>query len=204
MKILTTTLLAFGISTTALADRSATASNQFIEYANVINASPIYREVSFQQPKRECWVEEQQHVIRNEGQGTQRRNQSSNGGDVLIGGVIGGVIGNQLGRKGSNSARAGATVAGAIIGSALAGESGNRSKRHRRESKSNRNNRYQRQPSYETRPVKRCENTTETHYEQRLQGYDVTYRYRGKTFQTRMKQDPGNKIKVQVTVRPLR
>ena len=94
MKILTTTLLAIGISTTALADRSATTPNQFTDYAKVIDASPIYREVSYQQPKRECWVEEQQHVIRNEGHGTQRRNQSSNGGDVLIGGVIGGVIGN--------------------------------------------------------------------------------------------------------------
>ena len=204
MKILTTTILALGMSATALADRSSAVPHQFIEYANVVDVSPIYKQVRYQQPKQECWIEEQQHVIRNQGQGKQLRGNSPNSGDVLIGGVIGGVIGNQLGRKGSHGARAGATVAGAIIGSALAGESSSRGKRHRRQSKSYDNNRYERQPRYETRPVKRCENTTETHYEQRLQGYDVTYRYRGKSFTTRMKRDPGNKIKLQVSVRPLR
>jgi len=181
-------------------------SNQFTEYARVVNVVPIYKRVSYQQPKRECWIEEQQHVIRYEGQNKKRRHNSHSTGDVLIGGVIGGVIGNQLSRKSSSGARTGATVAGAIIGSALAGESNhrnNRNKRHRRHS-NKRHYQYDRQPVYETRPVKRCENTTETHYKERLQGYDVTYRYRGENFITRMKRDPGDRIKVQVSVRPLR
>ncbi|MEE9334047.1 MAG: glycine zipper 2TM domain-containing protein [Granulosicoccaceae bacterium] len=205
MKILTNTLIALSISTTALADRSQPRPNQFTEYARVVNALPIYKQLSYQQPKRECWIEEQQPVIRYQGQDNPRRTNSHSSGDVLIGGVIGGVIGNQLSRKSSHGARTGATVAGAIIGSALAGESnhrGKRNKRHRRHSESH-NNRYQRQPSYETRPVKRCEYTTETHYEERLQGYDVTYRYRGENFKTRMKRDPGERIRVQVSVTPL-
>ena len=204
-KILTTTLVALTLSTTALADRSQSRPNQFTEYARVVNVLPIYKQVSYQQPKQECWIENQQHVIRYQGQDKKRRNNSRRSGDVLIGGVIGGVIGNQLTRKSSNGARTGATVAGAIIGSALAGESNQssrRNKRHRRHSDSS-NNRYNPQPSYETRPVKRCENTTETHYEERLQGYDVTYRYRGENFKTRTKRDPGDRIKVQVSVRPL-
>ncbi len=204
--ILTTTLIALTISTTAFADRSKSRPNQFVEYAKVVNVLPVYKQVSYQQPKRECWIEDQQHVIRYEGHDKIRRNHSRGSGDVLIGGVIGGVIGNQLTRKSSNGARTGATVAGAIIGSALAGESNHRSsrnKRHRRHSDSS-HNRYNPQPVYETRPVKRCENTTETHYEERLQGYDVTYRYRGENFKTRMKRDPGDRIKVQVSVRPLK
>ena len=209
MKLLTTTLIALSISTTALADRSLARPNHFTEYARVVNVLPIYKQVSYQQPKRECWIEDQKHVIQYQGHDKKRRGNSRSSGDVLIGGVIGGVIGNQLSRKGSSRARTGATVAGAIIGSALAGESSKRgklNKRHRHHSESI-NNRYERshvrQPRYETRPVKRCENTTETHYEERLQGYDVTYRYRGENFKTRMKRDPGDRIKVQVTVRPL-
>jgi len=204
---LITTLVGMTLATPALADRSSKRKNTFIEYAEVVNVSPRYREVSYQRPKQECWIEEQQHVIRDYGydnrQNNRRPSRASNGGDVLIGGVIGGVIGNQLSRKGSNRARTGATVAGAIIGSALAGENSSRNKRHRRHSQAS--NRFERRaPRYEVRPVKRCENTTETHYEQRLQGYDVTYRYRGERYTTRMKRDPGNRIKIQVSIQPLR
>ena len=207
MKLLTTTLIALTISstafsTTALADRLSSRSNQFTEYARVVNVLPIYKQVRYQQPKQECWIEDQQHIIQYQGQNNKRRGTSRSTGDVLIGGVIGGVIGNQLTRKGSSRARTGATVAGAIIGSALAGESSDRTKRHRRYSESS-NNGYQSQPSYETRPVKRCENTTETHYREQLQGYDVTYRYRGENFKTRMKRNPGDRIKIQVSVRPV-
>ncbi len=208
MKLITSTAIAICLGATSLtaqADSRSYKREQLVTYADVISVSPIYREVSLQRPKRECWIEETQHVIRYEGQdpyrGQRNRRQSANSrtGDVLIGTVIGGVIGNQLGRKAGRGGRTGATVAGAIIGSALASESAAASQRHRRQSEP----RYERQPVYETRPVKRCENTTETHYEQRLQGYDVTYRYRGETFTTRMNRDPGNRIKLQVTIRPV-
>lgn len=211
MKIVTTTALAISVSIlslTAQADNYSKRHQRFVEYAKVVNVSPIYKEVSYQRPKRECWIEETQHIIRHEGQGrylsdnSSRNNRTPNTGDVIVGGVIGGVIGNQLGRKGSSGARAGATIAGAIIGSAIAGESSGNSRRHRRNPRTSINH-VQSRPRYDVRPVKRCENTTETHYEQRLQGYDVTYRYRGETYKTRMDRDPGSRIKLQVSIKPL-
>lgn len=211
MKIVTTTALALSMSVLSLtvqADNYSKRHHRFVEYANVVNVSPIYKEISYQRPKRECWIEETQHIIRHEGQSrylsdnSSRNHRTPNTGDVLVGGVIGGVIGNQLGRKGSSGARAGATIAGAIIGSALAGESSSKSRRHRRNPQPGINH-VQSRPSIDVRPIKRCENTTETHYEQRLQGYNVTYRYRGETYKTRMNRDPGSRIKLQVSVKPL-
>ena len=41
-------------------------------------------------------------------------------------------------------------------------------------------------------------------YETALDGYDVTYRYNGRIFQTRWPHDPGTRIPVDVDVRPVR
>ncbi len=47
-----------------------------------------------------------------------------------------------------------------------------------------------------------CEIQTEYHNEERIDGYNVTYRYRGRHFTTRMKRDPGRRIRVRVRVEP--
>ncbi len=208
-RLITATLLLAMAGTTAAAS-SSVKTNRFTEYANVVNVRPVYREVSYRQPRKECWIEEEQHVIRYEGSankmssGTASRThrRSRSGGDVLIGGIIGGVIGNQLGRHSGSGSRNGATVVGAIIGSALASEAGSRNARHRREQPHQQT--HQRIPVYSTRPVEHCKNIVETQYEQRLQGYDVTYEYRGQSFTTRMNRDPGQQLELQVTVRPAR
>lgn len=175
-------------------------ANRFTEYAEVISSHPVYREVSIREPRQECWTEQERHVIRHEGQSSNRyRRHGSGSGDVVVGGLIGGVIGNQLGRHGGRGTRAGATAAGAIIGSALASESGS-SARHRREQ------RHETAPQtvYETRPVEHCRSVTDTRWEQRVQHYDVTYRYMGKTFTTRTKREPGSQIELQISVSPVR
>jgi uncharacterized protein YcfJ len=175
-------------------------ANRFTEYAEVISSHPVYRDVSIREPRQECWTEQERHVIRYEGQSNNSYRRHGNGsGDVVVGGIIGGVIGNQLGRHGGRGTRAGATAAGAIIGSVLASESGG-SARHRREQ------RHESPPQtvYETRPVEHCRSVTETRWEQRVQHYDVTYRYMGKTFTTRMNREPGSQIELQVSVSPVR
>jgi uncharacterized protein YcfJ len=48
--------------------------------------------------------------------------------------------------------------------------------------------------------VQRCR-TVEA-IEQRTNGYDVTYDYRGHTYTTVMNRDPGNRIRVRVSVEP--
>ena len=209
MKPLTITLLltslAVSLASSATASSIRPLTHRFTDYATVVNVEPVYREVTIRQPRQECWIEEQRHIIREQParhypSGRQYR-QSANGSDVLVGGIIGGVIGNQLGRSGDSGTRAGATVAGAIIGSALANNRSSAAARHRRQPTD-----VHRPPreTVTTRPVERCETRTDVRYEQRLDGYDVTYRYHGETFTTRMKRDPGSRLEVQVTVQPAR
>ncbi len=211
MKIILTAALLVAISSSALAtEKRRSVTHRFTEYADVVDVQPVYRDVSIKEPRRECWVEQQRHLIRQPG--SHRSNRTSNQreyrhqagtGDTLIGGIIGGVIGNQLGRKGGRGARAGATVAGAIIGSVIANEAHTGNARHRREQRHSRH--YSRpQPVYETRPVERCKKTYHTRYEQRADGYDVTYRYRDHLYTTHMKNDPGRQIELQINVKPAR
>jgi len=41
------------------------------------------------------------------------------------------------------------------------------------------------------------------HSEERLEGYDVTYRYDGEVYSTRTRNDPGDTIRVSVSVVPV-
>jgi hypothetical protein len=50
-------------------------------------------------------------------------------------------------------------------------------------------------------PMRVCQNLPA--YENRLVGYDVTYEYRGERYQTRLRQDPGRQIALNVNVAPL-
>jgi len=102
---------------------------------------------------------------------------------MILGGIIGGVAGHQIG---GGHGRDVATAVGAVIG---AGVGNNATSRNRGQ--------YERS-GYETR----CETVNDVDYEQRIDGYDVTYRYNGQIYQTRMPYDPGRRIPVNVDVRP--
>ncbi len=212
MKQIIAATVLVGISNLAIAADTPQLRHRFTEYANVIDVQPVFKRVRYEKPQRECWIEQEEHVVIREGsnQSFGSSSQSSrtySGGDAIIGGLIGGVIGNQIGKRGSRGARNGATVAGAIVGSVLANEArGSDVARHRRHRQSN-NQRFEtRQPQrvVTTRPVERCRETTHTSYENRVQAYDVTYEYRGQSFTTRMKRDPGDRIELQVNVKPAR
>lgn len=100
-------------------------------------------------------------------------------GRTLAGALIGGVIGHQFGSGRGNDA---ATIAGAMIGASAA--------------------RGPVQRVEYARPVERCETRYQSQRQQRIDGYDVLYRYKGQTYATRMPYDPGRKIKVRVDIRP--
>ncbi|MEM7282906.1 MAG: glycine zipper 2TM domain-containing protein, partial [Pseudomonadota bacterium] len=116
---------------------------------------------------------------------TGRRKAAPKPGAVLAGGILGAIAGRQFG---SGNGREAATVAGALIGSAVASEKSSR--RHGYESNG--------------RPIKQCDITYETHQEERIDGYWVTYEYQGQRYRTRMSDHPGESIEVSVTVRPTR
>lgn len=202
--------LTLGVAT-ALASVSASASDRrvaterFTEYAQVIDVQPVYKDIRVREPRQECWIETTQKIIGYEQPRYERYQARSSenrrsGNGAVVGGLIGGVIGNQLGRGHSSSSRTGATIAGAIIGGAVGNEARGNANRHRRHETVRR----QGAPIYQNVEVERCKRVSELRLEQRLQHYDVTYQYKGRTFTTRTKRDPGRQIELQVSVSPAR
>lgn len=102
-------------------------------------------------------------------------------GAALVGGLVGGILGHNMGHG-----RRGATLAGAIIGSAVG-----RTMVHNTAAE------YE-EVSY----VERCDVHTHYRNQQRLEGYEVTYRYRRHIYTTRTNYDPGRFIQVRVDVSP--
>ena len=100
-------------------------------------------------------------------------------GRALAGAVIGGVIGHQFG---SGRGKDAATVAGSMIGAAIGHGPVRRVD--------------------VAEPIERCTTRYENRLEERIDGYQVVYRYHGQTYSTRMPYDPGKKIKVRVDIRP--
>jgi uncharacterized protein YcfJ len=101
---------------------------------------------------------------------------------TIIGGIAGGAVGNRFG--GGNGRKA-ATVAGAVLGAAL-GNSVSRGQER----------------SY-TSTEQRCETVYSRHTEERVIGYDVSYRYNGAEYLTRTDRDPGERLRVRVSVTPM-
>ncbi len=96
---------------------------------------------------------------------------------AVLGAIIGGVIGHQIG---SGHTRGVATAAGAILGASVGSDAAARDSR------------------IETRSVERCESRYQRDWEERIDGYHVTYRYEGREYNTVMGYDPGNRVQVRV------
>ena len=101
---------------------------------------------------------------------------------TIMGALIGGAIGNALGHNKSNK-RVGA-VAGALLGGSIAKDN-------------------QRKERSQYNVVTRCHTSRVSSEEERVIGYRVTYHYQGKTYTTRMKRDPGNSLRVRLSVSPV-
>jgi uncharacterized protein YcfJ len=153
------------------------------DYARVIDVDPIVRHVRVTVPKQECWTETRYEEV-------QRGGPRPTAGSMILGGIIGAAIGNQIGR---GDGRRAATVAGAVIGSAIGHDAGER-----------RNARNAGPVYTESRPyeAQRCEVRTEESYEDRVEGYRVTYEYAGRRQTTQLPYDPGDRIRVRVDVQP--
>ena len=177
-------------------DRSGDRDAEY-DYARVTNVEPLTRRIRVTQPRRECY-DETRYDDRNDSRDSDYRGPnyrgvgSTSAGRMILGGVIGAAIGNSIG---SGDGRRAATVAGAIIGSAIGHDAG------ARRSEGYDNGRYDGYRS-EPRTVQRCDVRYEESWEERIDGYRVSYEYNGRQFTTRLPYDPGRKIRVRVDVRP--
>lgn len=149
-------------------------ANAFEALATVVGVSPIMEQVN--RPTQQCWTETQQ--VTHAAPAPQR-----NFLGAIIGGVAGGLLGAQVGR--GNGRVAGAAVGagvGALTGDAVA----------------NRNS--YNNPVTTTVPVQRCRQVDS--FQSVTSGYLVTYEYGGQRFSTRLPYDPGNQLRVNVSVTP--
>ena len=162
------------LSSTAFAGQDKHQSRGPVyDYAKVIEVQPLVKRVKLSTPTRECWNET---VV----ESAPRR--QSNPGGAIIGGLIGGAIGHQFGSGHGTDAL---TMAGIMVGSAIGNTAGRTTSSQ--------------SVSY---PVERCEVRNRVSYQERINGYSVTYKYRGRVYNTRMPYDPGKRLKVRVDVRP--
>jgi len=100
---------------------------------------------------------------------------------TIAGGIIGGVIGSQFGGGSGKTALA---VAGTLLGGSVGRDLG----------ANNRN--------YHTGYEEHCKVVERQHREQRIDAYEVTYKYHGKHYTTVMNEHPGKYIPVDVHVEP--
>ena len=99
-------------------------------------------------------------------------------GGTVVGAVVGGALGNQVGK---GDGRKASTIAGAVIGGAI----GRRIDRNNRSASGS-----------------RCRTVEVEREERRLTGYDVEYQYKGEKYMSRLDNDPGNRLRVRVSVMP--
>lgn len=150
----------------------------YYAYGTVTDVQPIMRTVQVTTPREVCWDE----PVRQTHYGPGRHGSFTS---TVVGGIIGGVVGNQFGGGRGQDAM---TVAGALLGASIGRDAA-----------------YRRQAYTQTSYVneRRCEVEEVVHEEQRLEGYQVAYRFNGRNYMTRSANDPGNRIRLRVQVNPV-
>ncbi|MBX2867143.1 MAG: glycine zipper 2TM domain-containing protein [Acidiferrobacterales bacterium] len=157
---------------------NAEYSQGTIDEATVLSADPVYRTVRINEPTEQCW-DEKVHQPAHSGYKSHT--------PKILGAIVGAAVGNEFGKgRGKDIA----TVAGAVLGGSIGRDA---QAHHRRSHHGNGGYSYQ----------KRCELVDSYRTEERLDGYDVTYRYNGHVGSTFTKHDPGSTIRVSVNVVPV-
>jgi uncharacterized protein YcfJ len=123
-------------------------------------------------PSQRCWTEYQQ---------VQSAAPEHNYGGAIAGGIAGGLLGSLMGEgNGKVAAAAVAAGVGAIAGDRLS-------------------NRDTGQTQTSSIPIQRCEPVAGS---ETRTAYQVTYEYDGQRFMTRLPYNPGNQLRVNVSVTP--
>jgi uncharacterized protein YcfJ len=105
----------------------------------------------------------------------ERRRSGNTSGGTVLGAIVGGALGNQVGK---GDGRKAATIAGAVAGGAIGHEVAERN-----------GSTYDCPDGY-------------VQEERRMVGYDVEYTYKGENYMSRLPYDPGNRLRVRVSVTP--
>ena len=108
------------------------------------------------------------------------REQKDTTGATVLGAVVGGALGNTVGK---GDGRKATTIAGAVVGGMIGHNI----------AKNSDSSRYQQGP---------CRTVDAERDDRHVAGYDVEYSYKDEVYVARMSYDPGNRIRVRVSVTP--
>jgi len=143
-------------------------------WAAVLRVDPVYDETSTGTPQQECYEEQVPVGMQPNADEHGKRTVAT-----MIGTLVGGLLGNQVGK---GDGRTAATVAGAVAGGVV----GSQVARDR--------------PQYTIQ--RHCRETGAVAGPRHVVAYDVEYRYRGEVFTSRLSYDPGDRLRVRVSVTP--
>ncbi len=184
----------------ALTAVGAAFAQSFSDTAQVVSAQPIYERVSV--PRQECVNEtittdrrvaspgyvDAQYVA------PQGSGERTVGAGTVLGAIIGGVVGHQFGNssRGRDHGTAAGVVLGGIVGNSIENNAPSAAPVNYAPAR----------VDYvpETRNVQRCQTVYDNREE--VRGYNVTYRYQGRDYTTRMGFDPGPTLNVRVNLAP--
>ncbi len=185
MQRLTQLTLASLFATALFGAQAAT----FTDNARVRSAEPQYENINV--PRNECtsqWINE---PVSAAPQTTPARQY----GGAVLGGLAGGVLGHQVGNgRGKDAATVLGVVLGAVAGNQIQNQYGQTPYDNGQYAS---NGRYQ--PAQ--REVQRCRTVYDV--ESRINGYRVTYDYRGQQYTTLTRNNPGSSLPVRVSVEPI-
>ncbi len=168
--------------------------------ARVVNVDPILApgEPDYRQ---QCWQEPVRYVSR-ETVGYEDRRYARRSGvgpatNAVLGGIVGAAVGHQIGDGDGQRA---ATVAGALLGSAIARDRYSGGNRY--DDRGYRGGRPIEVQRETVRYEQRCETVEVGRREDRVVGYRVSYDYNGHLYTTQTPYHPGESIRVRVDVVP--
>lgn len=173
----------------ALAQEARFDENVSYAWADVLRVDPAYETVRYREPQEDCG---DGAVTLRDSPDHEREDRDSGAGGAVLGAIIGGVLGHQVG---AGDGRRAATVAGAVVGGAIGQDIDRRNGDRRTVDRNSSNPR-------RTTGERRCRVFEVEREDRRLAGFDVEYRYKGDVFVSRLGYDPGNRLRVRVSVMP--
>lgn len=167
--------------------------------ARVLSAEPIFARGG-PRWREECWQEPVRYVHREYHPGGHFPERHHGGIGPSTGQVLGGIVGAAVGHQiGDGDGQRAATVAGALLGSAIARDSYRRHGDWTHPAHAHGGRVIERES---VRYEQRCRSVERGRRADRVVGYHVTYEYAGHTFSTRTAHHPGRTLRVRVDVQP--
>jgi len=159
------------------------AESMHFGWADVLRVDPVYAEVATTVPQQECYEEQ----VEPPPPPAADVDSAKRTGATLLGAIIGGIVGNRFGKgDGRKATTAAGVIAGGVVGNNLAATDD--------DDRANADGRYP------TR--RRCRAIDNNVTQRQIVAYDVEYRYRGEIYSSRLNHDPGDRMRVRVSVIP--